>query len=278
MTYKTVLVHCESGKAAPTCLAAATGIAEKFGARLVALHARALFEMPTFYEDAFSMGPLVEAHEERVKAEQLASRGYFHDAVKGRAMASEWLAMDGHAEELLAQKARCADLVVVGQTGLDIAFSTPENLPEAVAMTSGRPVLVIPSVGAAKPIGKKIMLCWNASRESARAAADAMPFFGAAEKVIVLVVEARKSDADPKAPAGADAVAWLAQQGIDAIVDRETANDADVGSVILARAAAHDIDLIVMGVYGHSRLREWAMGGASRTILSGMTVPVLISH
>jgi nucleotide-binding universal stress UspA family protein len=277
MTYKTVLVHCDAGKTTPKCLAVATDIAEKFGARLVALHARAPFEMPTFYEDGFSMGPLIEAHEERVKADQVVSRGFFDKAVKGKALTSEWREIDGRANDVLVLNARYADLVVVAQTSPDNPFTTPENLPEAVAMASGRPTLVVPHIGAEKPVGKKIMLCWNASRESARAASDAMPFLKA-EKVIVLVVEPKTSDGGHGAEPGADVATWLAKQGVKVTVQRESAPDADVGSVILSRAADHDIDLIVMGVYGHSRVREWAMGGASRAMLGAMTVPVLMSH
>ncbi len=278
MTYKTVLVHCDAGKTTPKCLAVAAEVAQKFDARLVALHARAPFEMPTFYEESFNMGPLVEAHEERVKADQAISRGYFDVAMKGKAQSSEWREIDGRADDVLVVNARYADLVVVGQNGPDDPFTTPDNLPEAVAMAGGRPTLVVPHTGARKPIGKNVMLCWNASRESARAASDAMPFLKAAQKVIVLVVEPKTSDGGHGAEPGADVATWLAKQGVKVTVQREIAPDADVGSVILSRAADHDVDLIVMGVYGHSRLREWAMGGASRAMLAGMTVPVLMSH
>ena len=278
MTFKTVLVHCDAGKTTPKCLAVAAEVAQKFDARLVALHARAPFEMPTFYEESFSMGPLVEAHEERVKADQAVSRGYFDTAMKGKALTSEWRESDGRADDVLVVNARYADLVVVGQNSPDDPFTTPDNLPEAVAMAGGRPTLVVPHTGAGKPIGKNVMLCWNASRESARAASDAMPFLKAAQKVIVLVVEPRTTDAGHGAEPGADVATWLAKQGVKVTVQCEIAPDADVGSVILSRAADHAVDLIVMGVYGHSRLREWAMGGASRAMLAAMTVPVLMSH
>jgi nucleotide-binding universal stress UspA family protein len=278
MTYKTVLVHCDAGKATPKVLAVAADVAQRFDARLVALHARAPFEIPGFYEDGFSMGPLIEAHEERVRADEAISRGFFDKGMKGRAVAKEWRAIDGHADEVLAMNARYADLVVVGQTSPDNPFTTPDNLPEAVAMASGRPTLVVPHSGAGKPVGKKIMLCWNASRECARAASDAMPFLTAAEKVIILVVEPKVSDEGHGAEPGADVAMWLAKHGAKVTVQREIAPDADVASVVLSRAADQDIDLIVMGVYGHSRLREWAMGGASRAMLDTMTVPVLMSH
>ena len=173
-------------------------------------------------------------------------------------------------------QARYADLVVVGQADPE-PTATPSDLPETVALATGRPVLVVPHIGA-KPPGKTVLLCWNASREAARAAADALPFLKAAQKVIVLVVNPKVSAAGHGAEPGADAAAWLARHGVKVTVQRDVAPDADAGAVILSRAADLGADLIVMGIYGHSRLREMVLGGASRTLLGSMTVPVLMSH
>jgi nucleotide-binding universal stress UspA family protein len=122
------------------------------------------------------------------------------------------------------------------------------------------------------------MLCWNASRESGRAAAEALPFLAMADKVTVLVVDTKQLGSAHGPEPGADVAAWLARHGVNITVQREAAADVDVGELILSHAAAHDIDLIVMGLYGHSRLREVILGGASRTLLSSMTVPVLTAH
>src|SRR5215467_2157018 len=95
----------------------------------------------------------------------------------------------------------------------------------------------------------------------ARAAADAMPFLRAAEKVIVLIVDPDVSAAAHGQEPGADVGVWLARHGVKVTVQRDVAADSQIGEVILSRAADHGIDLIVMGVYGHSRLREWVLGG-----------------
>jgi nucleotide-binding universal stress UspA family protein len=113
---------------------------------------------------------------------------------------------------------------------------------------------------------------------SARAATEALPFLVSAEKVIVLIVDTRKLGSGHGPEPGADVAARLARHGVNVTVQREVATDADVGELILSRAADHDVDLIVMGLYGHSRLREVILGGASRTLLSRMTVPVLMAH
>ena len=154
---------------------------------------------------------------------------------------------------------------------------TPSDLPEAVVLASGRPTLVVPHIGVRAPLGETVLLCWNASRESARAAADALPFLRLPKKVIVLVVDPRTSPDGHGAEPGADVALWLTRHGVKVTVQRDVAADSDVGAVILSRAADLGVDLIVMGVYGHSRVREMVLGGVSRTLLSSMTVPVLIA-
>jgi nucleotide-binding universal stress UspA family protein len=105
-----------------------------------------------------------------------------------------------------------------------------------------------------------------------------LPFLKAAQKVIVLVVNPTASAEGHGAERGADAAAWLARHGVKVTVQRDVALDADVGGAILSRAADHGADVIVMGIYGHSRMREMVLGGASRTLLASMTVPVFMSH
>lgn len=277
MSYKTIIVHCDASKKAANQLSVATELASRFDATLVGLHARAQFEMPVI-EQGFGMGPMIEAFEKSVEADQQTARRAFEKAVKGTHQTAEWRAIDGFADDVLRVNARYADLVVLGQFHDSDSPDDQSDLPEAVALSTGRPILVVPHIGAAKRPGKIVMLCWNASRESARAASDALPFLKAAEKVIVLVVDPQKSTNGHGEEPGADAATWLTRHGVKVTVQREVAPNTDVGSVILSRAADFDVDLIVMGVYGHSRMRELVVGGASRTLLSSMTVPVLMSH
>jgi len=143
-------------------------------------------------------------------------------------------------------------------------------------MAAECPVLIVPYIGAAKPPGKTVMLCWNDSREAKHAAVGALPLLAAADKVIVLIIDPRASRG--REEPGADVAVWLARHGVKVTVQRDSAADSDVGGVILSRAADHDIDLIVMGIYGHSRMRERVLGGASRTLLASMTAPLLVAH
>ena len=153
--------------------------------------------------------------------------------------------------------------------------ATPTDLPERLALHSERPILVVPHIGAAQPPGRTVMVCWNGLREASRAATGALPILKAAERVILLTIDAEKAgESDAARRAGE----WLGRHGVKATFQHDTAVASDVGNVILSRAADSAANLIVMGIYGHSRMREFVLGGASRTLLGSMTVPLLIAH
>jgi nucleotide-binding universal stress UspA family protein len=279
MAYNTILVHCDAGKALPHRLDVAVDLAERFGSHLVGFHARPPFEMPGFTDGSFPTTGLLEAWEADKVADEATAKEAFFKATKGRNAKCEWRVSDGYSDRELATGARYADLVVVGQNDREQADAkTPSDLPEVTALAAGRPILVVPHVGAARRPGNVVLLCWNASREAARAATEALPILKGANQVVVLVIDAKESASGHGAEPGADVATWLSRHGVKVTVQRDVAPDSDVGSLILSRAADHDADLIVMGVYGHSRLREMVMGGASRTLLGSMTVPVLMAH
>ena len=278
MSYKTILVHCDASRNVGSRLAAAADVAQRFEARLVGVHAREPFEVLSFTDGGMAMGPLMEAYRAGCDAAEKTAASAYTKATKGRNFPSEWRVAEAFSDDAIALNARYADLLIVGQADPDDPAGSRNDLPEAMAFATGRPVLVVPQIGAPSTVGKTVMLCWNATRESARAAADALPFLQAADKVIVLVVDPDKSANGHGQEPGADVAVWLARHGVKVTVQRDVAADAEIGEVILSRAADHGVDLIVMGIYGHSRLREFVLGGASRTLLSSMTVPVLMSH
>jgi nucleotide-binding universal stress UspA family protein len=283
MTYKTILVHCDASRTVAGRLAAAADVAQRFEARLVALHAREPFEVASFVDGGMAIGTLMEAYRSGCDAAEKTAHAAYDKATKGRNFPAEWRVTEAFSDDALTTSGRYADLLVIGQADPDDPAGSRNDLPEAMAFATGRPVLVVPQIGAVssagKPgVGKTVLLCWNASRESARAAADALPFLRAADKVIVLVVDPDVSPNGHGEEPGADVATWLARHGVNVTVQRDVAADSGIGEVILSRAADCGADLIVMGLYGHSRLREMVLGGASRTLLSSMTVPVLMSH
>lgn len=277
MAYKTILVHCDGGRGMEARLKLAVDLADRFDSHVVGLHVRQRFHAPAFTDADIAMDALYRTYEATAKAEEAAAASVFRKVVGTKGHSSEWRVIDRHADdEALSGRARYADLVIVGQSDPDAPTMAPPDLAENVAMTSERPVLVVPHVGVMKPQGKTVMLCWNDSREAARAATGALPLLAAADKVIVLLID--PANGADREELGIDVAEWLARHSVKVTVQRDSAAGSDVGGVILSRAADHDVDLIVMGIYGHSRMREMVLGGASRTLLGSMTVPLLIAH
>ena len=274
MTYKTILVDCNASAKVGQRLAVAVQLAKRHGAHLVGLHVRAPITPPVFSDGTVPAESVLDAFEAAAKSEEAVASSAFNSAIKSAGVSTEWCVAEGFADEVLAERARYADLLVLGQTDPDAATRSPPALPQTVVLASGKPAVVVPHVGVSSELGKTVMLCWNGSRESARAASDALPFLKQAGKVIVFAVKHASQDAGTET----EVKAWLGRHGVEAIAQHDVAADADVGGLILSRAADQSVDLIVMGLYGHSRLREMVLGGASRTLLSSMTVPVLMAH
>lgn len=181
----------------------------------------------------------------------------------------------GGASDVFGRMARHFDLAIVGQ--VEPGKALPEELiAEGALLESGRPVLVVPYVQKAGLKLDRVMVCWDASRNAARAVADAMPFLTRA-KLVEVVTFATDKDKDDEIP-GVDIAQNLARHGVKVEARRVAPGDVDIANNILSIAADTASDFMVMGSYGHSRLREFLFGGATRGVLAAMTVPVLMSH
>jgi len=179
----------------------------------------------------------------------------------------------------LCLQARYADLVVLGQANPNDSGdgALMRDLPEYVALNCGRPVLVVPYAGQFPTLDRRPLIAWNGSTEAARAVTAALPLLRRASKVTVAIFDPKPGyDAHGEEP-GADIALYLARHGI-AVEVTVNPGSIDVGNAILSLAANIDADLLVMGCYGHSRFREMMLGGASRTVLATMTLPVLLAH
>jgi nucleotide-binding universal stress UspA family protein len=179
------------------------------------------------------------------------------------------------AAEQLGRLARRFDLAIVGQPNRGIAAPT-EVVDEGVLFESGRPVIFVPFIQKGGFKADRVMVCWDGSRAATRAIADSLPLLGKAKQVEIVIVANGKTR-DDEIP-GADLGQHLARHGLKVAVKRIAAPDIDIASAILSYAADSSASLIVMGGYGHSRLREFVLGGATRGLLESMTVPVLMSH
>jgi nucleotide-binding universal stress UspA family protein len=275
--YKTLLVPVDARQRSARSIELAGRIASVFDAHVVGL-----FVKPSLYiaGAAYAEGPpkVLEEFEAKLIHELTEeAKAQFGAGVKSAGIGSaEWRTAEGDRADAVALHARYADLVIINQT--DPSAQDASHFADSVLLSLRRPVLLVPYVGALKSFGRKILVCWNASREAARAVTDALPLLQRAQNVIVLSVDSRASAVGHGESPGADISLFLARHGVKVEVAQTVSDDVDVGNVILSQAADESADLIVMGAYGHMRIREIVLGGATRTVLNSMTAPVLMSH
>ncbi len=212
----------------------------------------------------------------REEARLAASKEIFDKAVEqaGWSDRCDWLSERGRVVDSVALHARYADLTLIGQHTPPSGAFGEDSFADELVLESGRPVMVIPKIDIGRPIGEHIVDAWNASREAARAVGDSMPLLENSRQVNIMSVRPQGMGDLP----GADIALHLARHGIKAEAKRSVANDIDTGDVLLNYVADSGADLVVMGAYGHSRLRELILGGVTRHILDHMTVPVMLSH
>lgn len=276
MSYKTILVHIDHGKRCAVRVDVAIRLARQHDAHLVALQAMAPFEPPGYV--LAQMGPaMVEAHRHVAATELAQTEGEFTRQVSAAGLRNvELRAAIDDPIDAMTLHARYADLVVIGQADAADGSHLARDFPERLVLACGRPVLILPNVGSFATLGKRILVAWNPSREATRAVTDAIPLLRLADAVHVMAVNPKAGEHGTVA--GADIGLYLARHGVRVEVNTDHGAEIDVGNELLSRAADLDADLIVMGGYGHSRLKEWVLGGATRTILESMTAPVLMSH
>lgn len=275
MSYKTILLHLDEQPRRNERLEIAIRLAEAFDGHLVgAFAARSAFiPSPALAE----VGPDMLEIEQRNRRE-LVSRAEqdFTELARRGGIRFSWRSAGTAGYEALKSAARCADLVVAGQPEPDDA--NHRAFIGELLLSAGRPVLLVPYVGRFAKVGQRVFIAWNGSREAARAVADALPFLSRASAVELVEFETQSRDDPGVESADSDIGAFLARQGVKVSISRHYVPDLAIGEQILSRAADHSSDLIVMGAYGHSRMRELVLGGATRTLLESMTVPVLMSH
>jgi len=275
MSYKTILVHADHDNRCAVRVEAAIHLAKQHDAHLTALYAHAPFVLPGYL---MQVEKEIGAVQQKKSAESMArARASFNNLVSSMGFNNaEWLPMVKSPVDALTMQARYADLVVVGQKNPSEDSNMAKGIPAQLVLAICRPVLMVPYTGSFLSIGHRVLVAWNESREAARAITDALPLLKRADSVTLMALS-RKHGAHGDIVV-TDIVQYLGRHGIKVEVLSDHAADVDVGNVLLSRAADLSADLLIMGGYGHSRLREWVLGGATRTILDTMTIPVLMSH
>ncbi len=279
MSYKTVLVHVDSSRRAPVRIAIAADIARAHAAHLVGTAmtgiSRYVFDSGAFNPKDPTFSHHLDhlrrhANEGLARFDALAT-GAGVDQVEGRMV-------DDDAAGGIALQARYADLTVIGQ--FDPSETVPglmSDFPEYVILHSGRPVLVVPYSGSFSGGFRKVVIGWDGGMAASRAISGALPLLAAADAVDIVVFNPEQDKDTHGEQPGADLALFLARHGVKANVHAHRA-DIDTGNALLSAAADLGGDLLVMGAYGHARLRELVLGGVTRDLLQHMTVPVFMSH
>ena len=277
MAFQSILVHVDDGPSSAARIRSAVDIARRFGSRMVAMIAS---PTPQVSVDIRQLAPADIAKLTQARETREANRALLQSCAAQAGLGQvEMRVLTGELIDAAVAESRCADLTILGQPERDdngAAFA--RRLTENAILGSGAPVLILPYAPSMKTFGDHVLVAWDGGREAARAVRDALPMLASAKRVTVMTVGERARSGEEAARSQERLAAYLGVHGIKA----KLASLADVlddrGEALLSRMCDLGIDLVVMGGYGHARVREIVLGGLTRTMLDSMTVPVLMSH
>lgn len=280
MDIRDILVVIEDEPSQAGRLDAAITLADRFGARVTGLYAGVLPDIPTYVEAQLPED--LRRRRDAALAEAAShAEADFRARAEAAAVSHDWRVATGpfeHVTRVVAGHSHLADIAVVGRSSPEqphgLLGATVSN---QLVLSSGAPVLLCPAELPEQNFGAHVVIGWNGSREAGRALRDAIPFLQRAEEVSVLTVETARSSENAVVN-WEDIAGYLARHGIDASIRQSLVGSDGAGEVILSRAKEAGADLVVMGAYGHSRLWEISLGGATRHVMAHADIPVLLSH
>lgn len=271
---KTILVHLDASADIARRLQFARQVAQAHGARLDVLYAvlpSVLYPYAFVGDGQAALAVMQAETEERERA-----KSAFESARAAGDVAMTWHQTPDPPAQALVDLAWSADLVMLAQhdPSAEGYSGVPSDFATTVLMASGKPGLLMPYIGPRATCGENVLVAWKPTPESARAVSAALPFLQRARQVHV----ATWDEAGAGAPSAPGIENFLDRHGIKATVHHGGSPTRELGELLLSLAAGLQVDLLVMGCYGHGRAREWVLGGVSRTVMHSMTVPVLMVH
>ena len=288
MTYKTVLLHIDDSAGRTARIEAAASITQACGGHLTGVALTGVSRLLYQNQPDLDADPNLSLHLNFLRERATRALDGFEQQVRAAGVASfEQRVLDDEAAGGISLLARYADLVVISQyNAKDKSPSVMRDFPAYVLLHSGRPVLIVPYAPplpllAPPAAARNVLISWNASKEASRAVSAALPLLQRAGQVHVAIFDAQVHAAEHGEQPGAELTHYLARHGVEArlhLLDGGGVRRGDIGEALLSQAADLSADLLVMGAYGHSRLRETILGGVTRTILQSMTIPVLMAH
>ncbi len=280
MSYRSLLVPIDQDPLCAMRVQTALHLSKAFEAKLTGLAPTGLVDLPAAVSAAATLAEFADQAWNALRDQAQAAAVAFDKAcARAEYTHAESVVAEGDAAAVLLHHAMRNDLIVVSQPDPSASdHAARRRVVEQVILYSARPTLVLPYAASGIEPGRNVLVAWDDSREAARAAADALPFLKKARKVhLVSWHEKGHLGSGDAMPTLQDVGQWLRQHGVKADTHVEIAN-IPIQDAMLSRAADLDVDLLVMGAYGHTRWSERVLGGATRGLLATMTVPVLMSH
>ncbi len=276
MTYKTIMTHLELGRPNAAVLSVSGDLAGQFGAKVIGIAACEPIRLA--YGEGAITAELVDQCFQEAEREIKVAESECRGALSGQAAGVEWRGTTGASLlcDYISDQARCADLIVTSVDHSGGMFDSSRHVDIGdLVMRAGRPVLIVPRRAEGLRLDH-IMVGWKDTRESRRAVLDAVPLLAKAGRVTI--VEIAQENALPAARARVDDIAgWLARHGVSAL-SQTVLSKGDNAVQMAAIADEGAADVIVAGAYGHSRFREWVLGGVTRDLLLRAERCVLVSH
>ncbi|TIO10409.1 universal stress protein [Mesorhizobium sp.] len=277
MRFKTIVAILQNEEDAERVLECAIPLADRFQSHLIGIHAEALpvpYTSATGFPDTEFLQVSADMNKER--AEKL--RAIFLRHIEDSGLSFEWRSLESFSGDSALSgisTVRTADLIIAAQRE---SGGDPSADVDTLVYDAGRPVLVVPHSGPLVTSFKHVLLAWNGSKEAARAAFDALPFIIEAEKTDVVVIDPPDTLDEAPEAAGAEIAAALSRHGATVSVSVLQSGGLSVDDVIQTRVVETGADLLVLGAYSHSWLRQLLFGGVTRTVLRTVPVAAFLSR
>jgi nucleotide-binding universal stress UspA family protein len=279
MEFKNILIHLDHSSGCDNRLDIAFKLAQKFDAKLAGLFIVPDYVVPSYVEAQISVDLITDVTEKAVARAKETLAGY-QKLADDAGIKMEAHVVEGQVIPILREHTKYSDLLLLGQDQPDDPDNSSYGLADALLFEGACACMVVPHSGKLAVPGKRVLLTWNASRESARALREAMPFLSRAETVVVLSSEPNDGDSDTARghPHAQELDRLLKSHGIEAVSSGISDPDISATDAIIGQAADMNADMIIMGAYGHARLREIILGGVTRDLLKQSPVPLFLAH
>ena len=279
MEYKNILLHLDHSSGCRNRLETALELARRYDATITGLFVVPNYIVPSYVEAQISVDLITDVTDKAI-ARATQTLADYHKLADEANANMEAHVLEGQVIPILREHSKYADLLLLGQDQPDDPDNTSYGLADALLFEGACACMVVPHSGKVEEPGKRVLVTWNASRESARALREAMPFLSGAESVVVLSTEPDGIDTDIARghPHARELARFLESHGIESVSSGISDTDMSPSEAITGQAADMNADLIVMGAYGHTRLREIILGGVTRDLLKQAPVALLLAH